>query len=117
MAASSTHTLLGSEAQEALYRATLAYELGKNNIAVTKERISLPGKHKITRIIKINMIVEELIIVLPQTRTEPADIKRARSYLNLAGKEMALLINFSVNSLSLENGIVIVYPHKQGCKK
>ncbi len=109
-AALTTHDSLRSQALKALYQPILTFELEKQGMSVKRDQIIyLFGKNDIDRVIKIDMIVEDMVIVLPQTKTDSTDIKRARSYVNLAGKKVALLINFSENTLNLEKGIVLVY--------
>ncbi len=113
-AAYDIHTLLGSHSQKALYHAALAYELEKRGLSVKKEQsVYMLGKDGVHRTIKVDLIVEDMIIVLPQAveKLTLAHKKRAFSYVKLTGKETGLVINFSEENL--RKGITRVDVGKQ----
>ncbi len=96
-AANDIHILLGSHSEKGLYNAALAYELEKQGLSVKKEQsIYMLAKNGVHRTIKVDLIVEDMIIVLTQTeeKLSPDHKKRAFSFVKLTGKETGLVINF-----------------------
>lgn len=106
-AAMKVHSVLGPGLLERTYEACLCYELQKQNMRV-ETQVEVPvmyGKIKIDLGYRIDLLVEESIIVELKTVKELAPIHEAQllSYLKMSGLQLGLLINFNV--VSLKSGI------------
>lgn len=102
------HSALGPGLLESAYRACLAYELRKRNLAVSEE-VGLPvvyDSHRLEVGYRMDVLVEDLVIVEIKSVAEIAAIHKAQllSYLKLSRKPVGLLLNFNV--VRMKDGIV-----------
>jgi GxxExxY protein len=85
---------------ESVYQATLAYELEKRGLRVTRQQ-AIPVVYEAIRIdtgFHADLVVEDKVIVeIKSVETvAPVHNKQLLSYLKLADKRLGLLINFNV---------------------
>jgi GxxExxY protein len=102
-AAMKVHSALGPGLLESAYEACLAHELRRNGLKV-ETQVELPIEYEgITLDIgyRIDMLVEDLVVVELKAATEIHPVVRAQiiSYLKLSKKALGLLINFHVTHL------------------
>ena len=106
-AAMQVHTILGPGLLESAYEACLVQELSDRGLKV-KTQVGLPityGKTKIDVGYRIDLLVEDVVIVELKAVEKVRDIHKAQilSYLKLSGLRIGLLINF--NTVSLKDGV------------
>jgi GxxExxY protein len=106
-AALRVHIALGPGLLESVYQATLAYELEKRGLRVTRQQ-AIPVVYEAIRIdtgFHADLVVEDKVIVeIKSVETvAPVHKKQLLSYLKLADKRLGLLINFNV--VLIKNGI------------
>lgn len=102
------HSALGPGLLESAYRACLAHELRTHDLAVSEE-VPLPviyGSQRLEVGYRIDILVEELVVVEIKSASEIAPIHKAQllSYLKLSRRPLGLLLNFNV--VLMKNGIV-----------
>jgi GxxExxY protein len=101
---------LGPGLLESVYQATLAYELEKRGLRVTRQQ-AIPVVYEAIRIdtgFHADLVVENKVIVEIKfvETVAPVHKKQLLSYLKLADKRLGLLINFNV--VLIKNGITRV---------
>jgi GxxExxY protein len=101
------HTELGPGLFESTYEECLCYELRSAGLKVERQR-SLPLVYKEIKLdaaYRIDLMVEDCIIVELKTVEELADVHLAQvlTYLKLSKCKLGLLVNFNVKYL--KNGI------------
>jgi len=106
-AAMKVHTVLGPGLLESTYEACLAFELSKRGLRVQRQ-VELPVMYDGIRIdvgYRIDLLVEELVIVESKSVAELAPIHEAQllTYLKLSDRHVGLLMNFNV--VHLKDGI------------
>ena len=106
-AALEVHKTLGPGLLEVVYEDCLMVELQQRGIDV-KRQVERPIIYKGTAVghpLKIDLLVEDCIIVELKTVNELSDIHTAQllSYLKLSGLKLGLLINF--NCVMLQDGL------------
>ena len=106
-AAIEVHKLLGPGLLEVIYEESLMEELHLRGIKV-EHQLSVPIFYKgkeLGQPLKLDLLVEDSIIVELKTSKELADVHSAQllSYLKLSGKKLGLLINF--NSVRIKDGL------------
>jgi GxxExxY protein len=106
-AAIEVHRCLGPGLYESVYRACLVHELKALRLELQVDQ-KLPLIYKgldLGRVFKIDMVVENTVIVELKAVSELAPIHRAQlvTYLKLTGLPAGLLINFNVPLL--KNGL------------
>ena len=102
------HSQLGPGLLESTYRACLAYELRRQNLAA-EEEVGLPvvyDSHRLEIGYRIDILVENLVVVEIKSVAAIAPIHKAQllSYLKLSRKPLGLLLNFNV--VLMKQGIV-----------
>ncbi|RMH46026.1 MAG: GxxExxY protein [Alphaproteobacteria bacterium] len=102
-AAYRVHSALGPGLLESAYEHCLAYELGKQGVAVARQ-VSIPIVYdglEIDEGFRIDLLVENRLIVEIKAVDALMPIHQAQllTYLKLANKQIGLLINFKVQSL------------------
>ena len=106
-AAMKVHTVLGPGLLESTYEACLTFELSKRGLRVQRQ-VELPVMYDGIRIdvgYRIDLLVEELVIVESKSVAELAPIHEAQllTYLKLSDRHVGLLMNFNV--VHLKDGI------------
>jgi len=106
-AAMKVHTVLGPGLLESTYEACLTFELSKRGLRVQRQ-VELPVMYDGVRIdvgYRIDLLVEELVIVESKSVAELAPIHEAQllTYLKLSDRHVGLLMNFNV--VHLKDGI------------
>jgi len=102
------HTLYGPGLLESVYETTLAYELQKRGLKVSRQQ-GIPLVHESIRMnvgFRADLIVESKVVVEIKSiegGTPPVHKKQLLTYLRLADKRLGLLINFNVDLI--KNGI------------
>jgi GxxExxY protein len=101
------HTRLGPGLLESVYEAALTHELAKRGLAVRRQ-IPVPVTYDDIRLdegFRIDLLVEEKLIIELKSVEEihPVHKKQVLTYLRLADKRLALLINF--NEALIKDGI------------
>ena len=99
-AALRVHMALGPGLLESVYQATLAYELEKRGLRVTRQQ-AIPVVYEAIRIdtgFHADLVVENKVIVEIKSveAIAPVHKKQLLTYLRLADKRLGLLINFNV---------------------
>jgi len=99
-AAMKVHTVLGPGLLESTYEACLTFELSKRGLRVQRQ-VELPVMYDGVRIdvgYRIDLLVEELVIVESKSVAELAPIHEAQllTYLKLSDRHVGLLMNFNV---------------------
>ena len=99
-AAIQVHKALGPGLLESSYEACLAYELGKQHLAVEQQK-PLPliyDQVKLECGYRIDLLVEGLVIIEIKSVDALAPVHEAQviTYLKLSGCKVGLLINFNV---------------------
>jgi len=94
------HTTLGPGLLESVYDTVLAYELGRKRLRVVRQQ-PIPVVYEDVRIdasFRADLIVEDKVIVEVKSveNLAPVHKKQLLTYLRLADKRLALLINFHV---------------------
>lgn len=106
-AAIEVHKQLGPGLLESSYEVCLAYELQQTGLKV-RTQVALPVVYKEVKLdagYRIDLIVEEKVIVEVKSVDALADIHTAQvlTYLKLKGLKLGLLINF--NSVKVVDGL------------
>ena len=99
-AAIKVHSALGPGLLESVYEACLAYELGQLGLGIRRQ-VVLPlsyGTVYIEKAYRIDLLVEELVIVELKTVTSLLPIHEAQllTHLRLSDRRLGLLLNFHV---------------------
>jgi len=99
-AAYRVHTTLGPGLLESVYQASLAYELEKRGMRVTRQQ-AIPVVYEAVRIdtgFYVDLVVENQVIVEIKAveAVAPVHKKQLLTYWKLADKRLGLLINFNV---------------------
>ena len=107
-AAMRVHTALGPGLLESAYEACLAHELEAVGFSV-RQQVVLPIVYEKLRLdagYRLDLLVNELIVVEPKAIEKLTDIHRAQllSYLKLGGYKLGYIMNFNV--VRLREGIV-----------
>jgi GxxExxY protein len=94
------HSALGPGLLESAYRACLAYELRKRDLAVLEE-VAVPVVYDGRRLdigYRIDVLVESVVVVEIKAVERIAPVHKAQllSYMRLSGKPLGLLLNFNV---------------------
>ncbi|MCC7465780.1 MAG: GxxExxY protein [Saprospiraceae bacterium] len=102
-AAFKVHAELGPGLLESVYEAAMAYELLNNGLQV-QSQVGIPMTYKEIKFdlgFRLDLLVEQQIIVeIKSVETLiPVHFKQVMTYLRLADKRIAILINFNVRSL------------------
>jgi GxxExxY protein len=95
------HAVLGPGLLESAYQACLAHELRKRGFAVACQ-VGLPvvfDGEKIELGYRIDLIVENVVIVEVKSVEAIHPVHQAQSYLRLSDIGVGLLINFNLKSL------------------
>ncbi len=97
-AAVKAHTELGPGLLESTYTACLQYELGRAGVQSAAQVGVVYCGVKLELCCRIDLLVEELVVVEIKSVEAIAPIHQAQilSYLKLSGKSLGLLINFNV---------------------
>jgi GxxExxY protein len=103
-AAFKVHTELGPGLFESVYKAALKYELEHEGLKVRTE-VGVPMIYKDLKLevgFRMDMLVEERVIIEAKSIDALAEVhfKQTLTYLRLAQKEVGLLINFNVLTLT-----------------
>ncbi len=101
-AAIEVHKLLGPGLLESVYEAALCHELTLREIKVqTQMDIDVKYKNKIIKGQRLDIIVEEKVVVELKSVTKLPEVAMAQtlSYLKATGLKRALLINFGEKKL------------------
>lgn len=106
-AAMAVHRALGPGLLESAYEAALVYELELNGMRVRRQ-VAMPMIYKEVRQdvgYRIDILVENKVIIEIKSleKLAPVHFAQTLTYLKLADKKLALLINF--NNRLLKNGI------------
>lgn len=106
-AAMAVHRALGPGLLESAYEAALVYELELNGMRVRRQ-VAMPMIYKEVRQdvgYRIDILVENKVIIEIKSleKLAPVHFAQTLTYLKLADKKLALLINF--NNKLLKNGI------------
>jgi GxxExxY protein len=106
-AALTVHTALGPGLLESVYETALAYELRELGLDV-KQQTPISFMYKEIRLeaaYRVDLMVNDLVIIEMKSVEYLAPVHHAQAltYLKLASKKLALLINF--NEKSLKQGI------------
>ena len=112
-AAYKIHTTLGPGLLEAVYEATLAYELSKRGINVVRQQ-PIPVVYESVRMemgFRADLLVGGLVLVELKSVESIAPVHRKQllTYLRLADKRLGLLINFGAELI--KDGITRVVNH------
>jgi len=107
-AAFAVHTALGPGLLESAYEACLEHELRLRGVSVERQKV-VPVRYRGITIdagYRIDLLVEDAVIVEVKAVSEVAEIHRAQllTYLKLYGRHLGLLLNFNVARLK-EGGI------------
>jgi GxxExxY protein len=99
-AALRVHTALGPGFLESAYEASLSYELKKRGLRVDRQ-VAVPIVYESVHLeegYRLDLLVEGLVVVEIKSieRVAPVHHKQVLTYLRLANKRLALLINFNV---------------------
>ncbi|KPJ51029.1 MAG: GxxExxY protein [Dehalococcoidia bacterium DG_22] len=102
-AAMAAHSALGPGLLESTYETCLAAELAKRGFRVERQKM-LPvvyQQERLERGYRLDLLVEDAVIVEVKAVDRPAPVHRAQlqSYLKLSGYKVGLLINFNVRRL------------------
>ena len=103
-AAIEVHRILGPGLLESLYEEALVLELELRKVGVFRQ-VEVPIEYKgqrLTNILRLDLLVNELIIVEVKSVEHILPVHEAQllSYLKLTGKRLGLLINFNSAVLS-----------------
>ena len=103
-AAIEVHRILGPGLLESIYEEALVLELELRKIEVSRQ-VEVPVEYKgqrLTNILRLDLLVDELIIVEVKSVEHIMPVHEAQllSYLKLTGKRLGLLINFNSATLS-----------------
>ena len=106
-AAIEVHKYHGPGLVEQIYEESLTHELGLRGVRVERQRL-VPIFYKGVKLgtpLRLDLIVEELVIVDLKAKEEVDEFDRARllSYLRLSNLRLGLIINF--HELVLKNGL------------
>jgi len=106
-AAYRVHTTLGTGLLESVYEASLAYELERRGMRITRQQ-AIPVVYEAVRIqtgFHADLLVEDQVIVEIKAleTVAPVHKKQLLTYLKLADKRLGLLINF--NAALIKDGI------------
>jgi GxxExxY protein len=116
-AAFKVHTELGPGLFESVYKAALKYELEHEGLKVRTE-VGVPMIYKDLKLevgFRMDMLVEERVIIEAKSIDALAEVhfKQTLTYLRLAQKEVGLLINFNVLTLTDKVSMIrIINSHK-----
>ena len=100
-AAMRVHTKLGPGLLESAYEAAMLYELSKRGLQVAAQ-VAMPVQYddvKINLGYRIDLLVEEQVIVELKAVDEVHDVHEPLSYLRLSGLPIGLLLNFNVKHM------------------
>lgn len=117
------HRMLGPGLLEGIYEEALAYELTQAGLIVQRQvEVVIPYKSIVLRGHRLDLIVENQVIVELKSITTVQDVHRAQllSYLRAAQKPLGLLLNFNVTLLKqgidrLINERVLQGPNLPSC--
>jgi GxxExxY protein len=102
-AAIEVHKVLGPGMLESAYQECLAFELESRGIHVSRE-VLLPimyKAHKVNKAYRLDLLVENTIIIETKTVEELTDVHLAQiiTYLKFGGKSLGYLMNFRVSKM------------------
>ncbi len=103
------HKTLGPGFLESIYENALIYELRQQGLKVEEQKlVSIPYKEVIVGEHRLNLLVEDSVIVENKTVKQFDEIHQAQilSYLKATDKRIGLLINFAKTKIEIKRMIL-----------
>ena len=95
------HTKLGPGLLESVYEAAFVYELGKRDIAYTRQQGIVANYEDIILDVgfRADIIMDNKLVIEIKSVEHPEKVhhKTVLTYLKLSGMKLAILVNFNVN--------------------